>query len=364
LDGDTLPEKLVLYRFLDGSVIEVDLPLTDYADIASMMRDLGIPDYVDLMYFPMKRAIVTIWAARNAYRLHELYPEKVPKRITKDRLNVALFGGGAVKVHSESANRVAFLNRVMKDVDLLYYKKHGYNFYRLLLMLGDIFGTKYYHFVIPSDKMFNAFRHGDRYRLRAFDDFDDGRPIVGVMDLIADTIEMRHKVKCTDELKAPDRHLYTIGLENIVLSKAQYIMDLDQEYLEKLRMDGQDFRVINYPYYAPNKIIIGMELKDMKDVFSVFLDHELTSDGGKEELSIKKIVKKLKSDKKMALTVRLNLETFIESVDNIFSKEVGSSRAENVKDKVRELLRHMPEVNKKWDKPWWNVSVETPDTSI
>lgn len=359
-----LPEKLTLYRFLDGTVIEIDLPLTDYADIPGMMRDLGIDDYVDTTYFPMKRAIVTLWAARNAYRLHELFPGKFDKRFSKDKLNIALFGGGAIKLHSESANKVRFLSRVMKDVDFMFWKKHGYQIYRLLLLLGDLFGTKYYHFIIPSDRMFNAWRHGDRYRIRAFDGFEDDKPIVGVMDLLANKLEMRHTVDCSKELKNPEENKYTIGLENLILSKAQYILDTDKSLLDELKNNNQDFRVLEYPYYNKNKILIGMELKDMKDVFSIILDHEISEKGGTEEISLKKIRDKLKKDKRLLLTVRLNLENLKRVSDYIFTKEVGSSRVENVKDKISQILKYIPSIDKKWDKPWWNVSVETPKTSI
>ncbi len=360
-----MPEKLVLYRFLDGTTVEVELPFTDYADIPQMMKDLGIKDYVDTSYFPMKRAIVTLWAARNANRLHEIFPDKFPKRFTKNKLNIALFGGGAIKLHSESANKVPYLNRVMKDVDFMFWKKHGYQIYKLLLMLGDLFGTKYFHFIIPQDRMFNAWRHGDRYRIRAFDGFeDDNKPIVGVMDLIADKLEMRHVVNCSDELKKPESNMYTIGLENLILSKAQYILDADKSAIEELRSMDQDYRVLNYPYYNEDKILVGMELKDMKDVFSLILDHEVTEKGGSEEISLKKLKDKLKKDKKLALTVRLNLENMVDVVDHVFSKEVGSSRAGNVKDKLQEILNYIPKVDKKWNKPWWNVSVETPTTGV
>lgn len=356
-----MPEKILVYKGIDGTEIGVELPLSDYVDTKEMMRDLGIGDYVDLSFFPMKRAIVTLWAARNADRLHEYFPNKLKKRISKRKLNVALFGGGAVKLHCESANRVPFLSRAIKDVDMVYAKKHGHLLYQLLLMLGDLFGTKYFHFVTPSDRMFNALRHGDRYRVRAFDGFEDGgRPVVGVMDLLADRIQMRHTVDCSKELESPERHMYTIGLENMILSKAQYILDADRAVLEELRSSGQEFRVLNYPYYNRDKILIGMELKDMKDVFSILLDHEVSEAGGPEEISLKVLRDKLRKDKKMALTVRLNLENMLSVVDEVFSGEVGSSRAENVKDKLSEILKAIPAVDKRWDKPWWNVAVETP----
>lgn len=359
-----MPEKLILYKFVDGTVIEVETPLSDTANIKQMMYDLGIKDYIDISYFPIRRAIVTLWAAKNAPRLHGLFPDKVKKQISKSPLNIALFGGGAVKLHSESANKIKFLNRSIKDVDFIYLKKHGYLIYKLLLMLGDMFGSKYYHFVVPSDKMFNAMRHGDRYRVRAFDNFIDDKPVVGVMDLLANKIVMRHTIDCSSELKNPMKTFYTIGLENIILSKAQYILDADRSILDDLKDGNQDFRVLDYPYYNDKKILIGMEMKDMKDLFSIILDHDILNKEEAEAINIKKIRDKLKKDKKMALTVRLNLENMVNVVDTIFSREVGSSSAENVKDKLNEILKNIPFIDKKWNKPWWNISVETPKVDI
>jgi hypothetical protein len=41
---------------------------------------------------------------------------------------------------------------------------------------------------------------------------------------------------------------------------------------------AQDHRILHYPYYAEDKIIVGMEDKDIKDVCAVFLDHEIGTD--------------------------------------------------------------------------------------
>jgi hypothetical protein len=71
---DRLPVRFVLYRDLDGTAYEVDLPLTSHVDPCELRKDLGLPSYIDLNYYPMRSAMVTIWAAVNAPRLHELYP--------------------------------------------------------------------------------------------------------------------------------------------------------------------------------------------------------------------------------------------------------------------------------------------------
>jgi hypothetical protein len=66
--------RFVLYRDLDGTSYEVDLPLTSYVDAEELRDSLGLPSYIDLSYFPMKSAMVVLWAAVNAPKLHELYP--------------------------------------------------------------------------------------------------------------------------------------------------------------------------------------------------------------------------------------------------------------------------------------------------
>jgi len=100
-----------------------------------------------------------------------------------------------------------------------------------------------------------------------------------------------------------------------------------------------------------------MEEKDMKDACAVFLDHEIGS--GAEEIDSQKIKKVLKKDKKFALTVTLNLRNLVEK-QNTLKKWMPKNEVPTVVDRVKTLLKNLPKIDKKWDKPWWNTAVETP----
>jgi hypothetical protein len=132
---------------------------------------------------------------------------------------------------------------------------------------------------------------------------------------------------------------------------------MPKESMEELKNCGQHYRILPYPYYAQDKIVIGMEEKDMKDVCAVFLDHDIGK--GAEEIDSRKMRKILERDKKFALTVTLNLRNLAERQD-VLRKWMSKSEASTVTDRVEALLKELPTVEKKWDKPWWNTAVETP----
>jgi len=67
----------------------------------------------------------------------------------------------------------------------------------------------------------------------------------------------------------------------------------------------------------------------------------------------------LKKDQKFALTVTLNLSNLAEKQDTL-KKWVKKSEAATITDRIQTLLKDLPRVDKKWDKPWWNTAVETP----
>jgi hypothetical protein len=350
--------RFVLYRDLDGTTYEVDLPLTSHVDVAELREKLGLPSYIDLDYFPMRSAIVTIWAAVNAPRLHELYPNAFGKVVSKNPIPALLFGGAAVKIHCPSANAGGSLERPIKDTDFIVPKKQGVDFYRLLLQMDKAFGTQYKSFATANDRRFNAWRHGERYRLTTICDITaDGLPKITILDLFCDIIDLRHKVDIREAFPRYKENLYTVGLENLIISKAQFIFDMPKEYLEELKQHGCDYRVLSYPYYARDKIIIGMEEKDIKDVCAIFLDHEIGA--GPEKINAQKMRKVLEKDKKLALTVALNLKNLLERAD-VLARWMSKNEVSTVTQRVQELLRALPVVDKKWDKPWWNTAVETP----
>ena len=353
-----MSDKAILYEDVDGTTFEVELPLTSNIDLEEIMKELGVPSYVDMDYFPMKSAVVSIWAALNAKELHQRYPQAFEKRVSKKLIPVLLFGGAAVKMHCEHANGTGLLSREIKDTDFIVPKKQGLDFYKLLLSIDEAFGTRYKSFSTKSDRLFNALRHGERYRIRTIEGVtDEGIPIVGVMDILCDHISLRHRIEVKDAFKKYRENLYTIGLEYLILSKAQFIMDFSKEKLSELREHEQEFRILPYPHYADDKVVLGMEEKDVKDICAIFLDHSIGN--GKEEINSERMEKILKKDQKFALTATLNLENLVEKPDAL-KRWLKKSDVATVTDRIKTLLKSLPKVNKKWDKPWWNTAVETP----
>lgn len=350
--------RFVLYQDLDGKTYDVELPLTSDVDPAELLDELGLPSYIDLKYFPMRSAVVTLWAAVNAHRLHELYPKAFEKRISKSNLPALLFGGAAVKIHCRSANTHWSLTRELKDKDFIISKKNGADFYKLLLNMDKAFGTCYKSFATANDRRFNAWRHGERYRVTTINGVtEEGLPIITVLDVFCDRIVLRHRVEVNDEFERYKENLYTIGLEPLLLSKAQFIFDAPKEAAEELKECGQDYRILEYPYYDKDKIIVGMEEKDVKDVCAVFLDHEIGK--GTEAIDPHKMRRILEKDKKLALTVTLNLRNVGEKPE-MLKNWLSKSEVATVTERIELLLKELPFVNNKWNKPWWDTAVETP----
>jgi hypothetical protein len=353
-----MPEKAILYKDVDGTTYEVELPLTSNVDPEEIREELGVPSYVDMNYFPMKSAMVSIWAAINAKELHKRYPDAFKKRVSKKPIPVLLFGGGAVKILCKNANSRGLLSRKIKDTDYIVPRKQGLDFYKLLLNMDEAFGTMYKSFATMNDRRFIAWRHGERYRVTTIEGIAEGGiPIVGVMDLLCDRIDLRHEIKVKDAFEKPRENLYTIGLEYLILSKTQFIMDYPKKKLDKLREYKQEYRVLPYSYYADDKVVLGMEDKDVKDVCAIFLDHSIGNGIG--EINPDKIRKVLKKDQKFALTTTLNLANLAEKPD-VSKRWVKKSEAAIITDRIQTLLKSLPKVDKKWNKPWWNTAVETP----
>ncbi|MGC8938999.1 MAG: hypothetical protein ACP5KU_00650 [Candidatus Bathyarchaeia archaeon] len=350
--------RFVLYRDLDGTTYEVNLPLTSHVDAEDLRDSLGLPSYIDLSYFPMKSAMVVLWAAVNAPKLHELYPKVFEKVVSKNPIPALLFGGAAVKIHCPSANSGGSLERSIKDTDFIVPKKQGVDFYKLLLRMDGAFGTQYKSFATANDRRFNAWRHGERYRLTTINGItEEGLPKITVLDLFCDAIDLRHRVDVRDSFSSYKENLHTIGLEKLIISKAQFILDMPKSSLKELKRCHCDYRVLPYAHYAEDKIVVGMEDKDVKDVCAIFLDHEIGV--GAEKIDAQKMRKILERDKKLALTVTLNLRNIVEKAD-VLKRWISRSEISTATDRIRCLLKELPIVDKKWDKPWWNTAVETP----
>ena len=240
-------------------------------DPEEIRDELGVPSHVDIDYFPMRSAMVSIWAALNAEELHKRYPEAFEKRVSKKPIPVLLFGGAAVKIQCKDANGPGPLSREIKDMDYIVPKKQGLDFYKLLLNMDRAFGTQYKSFATKNDRRFNTWRHGERYRITTIEGIAEGGiPIVGVMDILCDRINLKHEINVKEAFKRYKENLYTIGLEYLILSKTQFIMEYPKERFGELREHKQEYRILPYPHCADDKVVLGMEDKDVKDVCAIF----------------------------------------------------------------------------------------------
>jgi hypothetical protein len=350
--------KAVLFQEIDGTTYDVGLPLDSKVDIKEIMTELGLPSYIDLEYYPMRNAIVTLWASQKANGLHRLYPQAYEKEISNKPISTLLFGGGAVKIHCQHSNGKGALSRAIKDMDTIIPKSQGSNFIKLLLNMDKAFGTQFKFFKTKADALFNAMRQGQRYRVKAVNGItEQGLPTVTVLDIFCDCIDLRHKVEVKDSFDHCKENLFTIGLEYLLLSKCQLIMDLPKTDLSLVQQQGQAFRILPYDYYPQDRIILGMEEKDARDVCAIFLDHPIGD--GLEQINVGKIRKALEKDKKLALTVTLNLQNLVGRPE-LMEKWMSKSEASSVVERIQVVLNASPRIDKKWDKPWWNTAVETP----
>lgn len=352
------PTRISLFTEDDGTALEVDWPLSNKADLQAMKKDLNIPDWVDMNYVPMQRAVVALWAARNAPRLHELFPSVYREPLTDEPVNLALFGGGAIKVRCRSTNgQGAPFFRELHDLDFIVAKSQVKYATRLLLKLDQAFGAQFIHFATRLDKTFNGLRVNKRFRYHVVDDITDNRPMIGVLDFFVDRIEMRHKIDCRKDLTVTNEH-HTISLNNLLLSKCQYILEAQDDVVAQLEEHGQNFRILAYPSYRRGFIIVGMELKDLTDVSALIYDHDFGT--GPENIDLSLLADQLRRDDKMRLTVRLNLDNLKNRTDILRKRGVPDKVVQAIDQKLATLLEAIPVVDKKYSKPWWEEAIDTP----
>jgi hypothetical protein len=352
---------IVLYEEIDGTRHEVNLPLTSNVNIREMAEELGLPEYIDLQYLPMQSAIVTLWACAKAPELHKLYPDTFEKRICDKPIPALLFGGGAIKILCAHANGTGLLARKINDTDFIVPKKFGSNFLKVLVNMDRAFGTQFKFFKTQGDVAFNAMRQGRRYRVRTINGVtEEGLPTVTRVDIFCDSIDLRHKIE-VKEFERDRENLYTIGLEPLILSKCQFIMDTSKDDLGSLQEAAQEYRLLPYDHYSPDRIIVGMEERDVRDVCAIFLDHPIGQ--GPEKIDPSKMLRNMQAfsgvDKKLSLTVTLNLRNLVERTE-FLTRWLGENEIVTVSERITELLQHLPKVEEKWAKPWWNTAVETP----
>ena len=343
--------------------VKIDLPLTSKIDIEELKSDLGLPEYLDLSYFPLRKAVIILWACKHAHEFHEMYPNILRKRISSRPIRVLLFGGAGIKICCPSANvQGSRFNRTINDVDCLVSREHCKELKNLLLSLGDIAGTMYFHFVTPYEERYNTIQVG-RLLLRTFNGFsDDGTPTVGLMDILSNRVEMRHTVEVRDDLETNEGAMHVISPHNLLLTKLQYILDLPKkEALAKLEKYDEMYRVLPYEHFDETKVVIGMEAKDLLDVACLLLDHDFGDSAGQIDLSAMR--KKLRDDK-FRLTVRLNLQNMVDNLERLRKQGATESELRIVRSRAEHILEELPTADYDWSKPWWNIDVETPETGV
>ena len=310
----TMTTPYVIYMSRDSrEKLEVKTPLQILVNVEELRKEIGIPKYVDLTNFQMTKIVAALWAFSH--------PDTMTQNAKGASLKVALFGGGAFKLYCPSANHGP-LSRRIGDVDFVTLRENGKRVVETLCALGERYGSMFFHGVPEVDKRFNTLRTGMRYRLRTIKDTDEnGNPVPGLMDIFCDKLTFCHTLDVRTELMEADKHLFTIGLENLILSKAQYITSVSTSQasnVDPARMMGD---------YDKNHLLIGMELKDMRDVSAALLDHDLGE--GPQKISVNVLGEKLRQDWGLWKTVNLNLRNMLQKLDVIFSS-FGASREDQV----------------------------------
>lgn len=352
--------RCILFRDYDGFEYDLETPLSRKVEYERIRRDLEVPDYVHKSDFHLERGLVTVWAGMNAHRTKELFTETAAQSAAKAPIPVLFFGGAAVRMLCRSANDPSNpLFRELNDIDLIAPRSRAQDLYKLLLVLGELCGTRYHYLVTRSDRRFNAMRAGKRYRVRTIEMIlDDGSLQSGVLDIFTDSVDLRHKVDVRDMFDISKKNLYTIGMHNILLTKCQYIFDVQASARDELVRQRLDYRILDYPHYRSDRLLMGIEEKDMKDLCALFLDHDV--DEGEETISLKKICQVLERDKKFALTFRLNLENILRNEHMLKEMGISGAAISQIFPRIQAVLDATPKVDKKWGNPWWNVDVETP----
>ena len=316
----------VIYESRDSrEKLEVSVPLETRLNVDNLRAEIGIPEYVDLTNFQMTKIVAALWALTHTDAIDQDTKRDPP-------VKVALFGGGAFKLLCPSANRGP-LSRRIGDIDLVTLRENGKQVVDTLCALGEKYGSMFYHGVPAVDKRFNALRTGMRYRLRTIKDTDgNGNPIPGEMDIFCDKLTFCHTLDVRSELMNADQHLFTIGLENLIISKSQYITSVaktDAGNVDPVRIMGE---------YNKKQVLIGMEQKDMKDVSAALLDHDLGD--GSHNISVNIMGEKLRQDWGLWKTVTMSLRNMHQKLGTIFSSFGVSTEDQNV---VNEKLSRIVE---------------------
>jgi hypothetical protein len=309
-----------------GERLEVDLPLGCRRDPAELRDELGLPGYVDVREPHVARAVAVLWAARNAPELAE-----GDARLAgiAEPLRVATFGGVAFRLLSPSANDPQLARRI-GDLDLICAKTDASKVVRLLTILGDVLGSRFWHAVTKSDEMFNNLRGGQRYRVHALE--EDVAAENGIastsLDLFVDRLGLCHEIPLEAALQASHDQRFTIGGAELLLTKLQYIRAMHPSEVTA----EHEYRVIGE---LGKTRLIGLEDKDLWDCACLLADREVGA-----EIDAGLLAARLTADWALARTVRLNARNAT-ALDHVLA---GRPVDEPFRDRARAGLARVAEI--------------------
>ena len=97
----------------------------------------------------------------------------------------------------------------------------------------------------------------------------NGIPVASFADVLCEKLRFCHELPLRDVLAESPRNNFTIGLENMIISKAQYIKKVAASTfgpMDRSRILGK---------FDNKTYLVGMKPKDMLDVSATLLDHEV-----------------------------------------------------------------------------------------
>lgn len=331
--------------------IEIELPVRCLVEMDKIRDEAGIPRYLDCTDFQMKKLIAILWSSTHLADVDRAIYEKRAGQ----SMPVAVFGGAGFRLHCPSLNdKHSPFHRHVKDIDLLILKKDAHDWVEILCHLHDTLGNMHFHTTTHSDRRFNLLRRGDRYRLTTLCELsEDGTPVPGILELFSEKLCFCHKFILTDEVQKAKDNFFTIGLENLILLKTQFIKKVHKSELTP----EHEYRILQK--YDKNSVLIGMEDKDMRDVAAAIFDHELGV--GNDFLNIDQLGTKLLRDWGTWKTCAMNLENMRRNLESVVNK-YGASQVhrETIDNRLASMLEFL---NNKYrpkkpalsfgNKQWW-----------
>ncbi len=293
-------------------------------DTTELRKEIGIPSFVDASPFGMRKVIAILYLS--------LHPGKVAVNYHSDRIGIAVFGGLGFKLHCPSSNKLGPFHRKTKDIDLITSVEHGEGLVKILTNMDRKCGNMYTSWTTSGDDIFNTMRGRRRYRVHTVQETDEaGTPIAGIMDIFCGEFRMCHVIDLGAEIDRSPQNCFTIGLENLILSKAQAIMNVDRKHVSAL----DDLRVLCE--WDKDRVLLGMEPKDIQDLSSLLYDHEFGKDA--DSIDLDKLGQKVKRDWGLWNTVTLNLRNMYQKWNQISAPwNVSEEETKTIREKLVTVL--------------------------